>query len=83
MVGGLTVAGALCIGVIFLKVTIDPVELWASPLSQSRKEKDDFDKNFNPFYRTTQVIIHAEGLEQVRFEHIIPHWRRLAVFVQF
>lgn len=62
---GISVATALTVGVIYLEVTIDPVELWAAPESRSRQEKDYFDKSFTPFYRTEQVILHAEGLEPV------------------
>jgi Niemann-Pick C1 protein len=40
---------------MYLKVTTDPIELWASPASRSRVEKDFFDSNFRPFYRTSQV----------------------------
>ena len=58
-------AGGLSFGLLLLEVTIDPVDLWASPESRSRQEKDYFDSNFSPFYRTAQVIIHAEGLEPV------------------
>ncbi|XP_042881418.1 NPC intracellular cholesterol transporter 1-like [Penaeus japonicus] len=47
----------LSIGIMYLKLTTDPVELWASPTSKSRKDKDYFDSHFAPFYRTTQVII--------------------------
>lgn len=65
LICGISVAAALTVGVIYLEVTIDPVELWAAPESRSRQEKDYFDKNFNPFYRTEQVILHAEGLESV------------------
>lgn len=46
-------------------VTTDPVELWASPSSRSRVEKEYFDSNFSPFYRTEQIIIHAKGLPDV------------------
>jgi hypothetical protein len=42
-------------GMMYLKVTTDPIELWASPASRSRVEKDFFDSNFRPFYRTSQV----------------------------
>ena len=62
---GIAVAAALAVGVIYLEVTIDPVELWASPESRSRQEKDYFDKSFTPFYRTEQIILHAEGLTGV------------------
>ena len=62
---GVSAACALTVGVVFLEVTIDPVELWAAPESRSRQEKDYFDTSFTPFYRTEQVILHAEGLDGV------------------
>ncbi|XP_046440760.1 NPC intracellular cholesterol transporter 1-like isoform X2 [Daphnia pulex] len=68
LIFGLSVAAALTVGVVFLEVTIDPVELWASPESRSRQEKDYFDKSFTPFYRTEQVILHAEGIEGFEYE---------------
>jgi Niemann-Pick C1 protein len=46
-------------GIKYLKVTTDPVELWASPTSRSRLEKEYFDSHFEPFYRNEQVIIKA------------------------
>ncbi|CAH1141196.1 unnamed protein product [Phyllotreta striolata] len=55
-------------GSIFLKVTTDPVELWASPKSTSRMNKDFFDSYFGPFYRTNQIFIRAVGLEPFIFE---------------
>lgn len=38
-------------------ITTDPVQLWSAPSSRARQEKDYFDKNFNPFYRTEMMII--------------------------
>ena len=55
-------AVGLSSGVIYLEVTTDPIELWASPTSRSRVEKDFFDSTFRPFYRTAQVIIHAKEM---------------------
>jgi len=55
-------AVGLSTGVIYLEVTTDPIELWASPTSRSRVEKDFFDSTFRPFYRTAQVIIHAKEM---------------------
>ncbi|EDV22560.1 uncharacterized protein TRIADDRAFT_28666, partial [Trichoplax adhaerens] len=46
-------------GLAFTKITTDPVDLWSSPTSRSRKEKNYYDKTFSPFYRTEQVIITA------------------------
>lgn len=48
-----------------MEVTTDPVELWASPNSRSRREKDFFDSKFGPFYRTAQVFIKPTNQENV------------------
>ena len=50
-------AVGLSSGMVYLTVTTDPIELWASPTSRSRVEKDFFDSTFRPFYRTSQVHI--------------------------
>ncbi|KAF2896926.1 hypothetical protein ILUMI_09250 [Ignelater luminosus] len=52
-------------GVKYLKVTTDPVELWASPTSRSRIEKEYYDSHFEPFYRNEQIIIRAVGLQPI------------------
>ncbi|KAI4810317.1 hypothetical protein KUCAC02_019156, partial [Chaenocephalus aceratus] len=44
-------------GLIYMRITTDPVELWSSPSSQARQEKDYFDSHFGPFFRTAQLII--------------------------
>ncbi|XP_065576909.1 NPC intracellular cholesterol transporter 1-like [Artemia franciscana] len=59
----LVISGGLCAGVIFLKITIDPVELWAAPESRTRLEKNYFDENFGAFYRTEQIIVAAKDME--------------------
>lgn len=48
-------------GIRYLKITTDPVELWAAPNSQSRIEKEFFDSHFEPFYRIEQVIIRSDA----------------------
>ena len=53
----LVLIACCCIGLMFFEVTTDPVELWSAPNSRARKEKDYFDNNFGPFYRTSQIII--------------------------
>lgn len=53
---GLVFIVAMGHGIKYLNVTTDPVELWASPHSRSRVEREYFDSNFNPFYRIEQVI---------------------------
>lgn len=52
-------------GILYLHLTTDPVELWASPSSRCRQEKTYFDTHFEPFYRTEQIIIHPIGLKNV------------------
>ncbi|XP_017281567.1 NPC intracellular cholesterol transporter 1 [Kryptolebias marmoratus] len=44
-------------GLVYMRITTDPVDLWSSPSSQARQEKDYFDQHFGPFFRTTQLII--------------------------
>ena len=41
-------------------ITTDPVKLWSAPDSRARQEKDYFDANFNPFYRTEMIIFTAK-----------------------
>lgn len=53
----LLVGGALTAGMVFFNVTTDPVKLWSAPNSQARLEKNYFDENFSPFYRTEQIIV--------------------------
>ncbi|XP_054268696.1 NPC intracellular cholesterol transporter 1-like [Macrosteles quadrilineatus] len=62
---GLCVVLVLGHGSFYLRLTTDPVELWASPSSRSRQEKTYFDTHFTPFYRTEQVIIHAVQLDSL------------------
>ncbi|GLG97656.1 hypothetical protein R5R35_004762 [Gryllus longicercus] len=62
---GLCVVVGLGHGIKYMKVTTDPVELWASPTSRSRVEREYFDSHFEPFYRTEQVIIRAVGLPNI------------------
>ncbi|XP_071451302.1 NPC intracellular cholesterol transporter 1 isoform X2 [Hetaerina americana] len=62
---GLCVIVALGHGIKYMRVTTDPVELWASPTSRSRTERTYFDSHFEPFYRTQQVIITAKNLSNI------------------
>ncbi|KAF4521963.1 hypothetical protein B566_EDAN009491 [Ephemera danica] len=62
---GTVIVALLLHGIYYLKVTVDPVELWASPTSQSRLEKNLFDSRFRPFYRTEQIFFKNVLLENV------------------
>ncbi|XP_050509778.1 NPC intracellular cholesterol transporter 1 isoform X3 [Diabrotica virgifera virgifera] len=68
LLGTLMVVSLGC-GIKYLKIITDPVELWASPSSRSRVEKDFFDSHFEPFYRTEQVIIRAINLPDITFNN--------------
>jgi hypothetical protein len=59
------VVAALVYGAFDLQVTSDPVEMWASPQSRSRLEKEYFDSRFEPFYRMEQVFVKAVGIQKV------------------
>ena len=45
--------------VLPFQITTDPVQLWSAPNSRARQEKDYFDENFNPFFRTEMMIFTA------------------------
>lgn len=62
---GLIVAISQCVGIFFWQITTDPVDLWAAPNSRSRVEKNYYDENFEPFYRTAQIFIRPLGIESV------------------
>lgn len=68
LIPGILVTLGLSCGIVFLKVTTDPVELWASPTSRSRVEKDYFDEKFGPFYRNEQLIVTAKNLPNITYE---------------
>ena len=51
----LCIAGSC--GIYFYEVITDPVDLWSSPTSQAREEKNYFDENFGPFFRTAQIMV--------------------------
>jgi Niemann-Pick C1 protein len=59
------VIAGLSHGAFYLQITTDPVELWASPGSRSRLEKDYFDSRFGPFYRTEQIFIKPTNTDWV------------------
>ncbi|CAD6211781.1 GSCOCG00003829001-RA-CDS, partial [Cotesia congregata] len=61
------VLAALSFGSTSLQITINPIEIWASPQSKSRSERDYFDSHFTPFYRTEQVFIKPVGLKNFTY----------------
>lgn len=63
ILGSLIVVTASSSGLIYMRITTDPVELWSSPNSQARQEKNYFDSHFGPFFRTAQLIITTPIIE--------------------
>uniref|UniRef100_A0A670Y8Z2 NPC intracellular cholesterol transporter 1 n=1 Tax=Pseudonaja textilis TaxID=8673 RepID=A0A670Y8Z2_PSETE len=59
-------------GLAFLKITTNPVDLWSAPNSQARREKEYFDTNFGPFFRTEQLIIQAVNTTPEIFKPYFP-----------
>lgn len=57
VLGSVVLVVAFSFGLRYMRITTDPVELWSSPTSQARQEKDYFDSHFGPFFRTAQLII--------------------------
>ncbi|KAJ0174474.1 hypothetical protein K1T71_009582 [Dendrolimus kikuchii] len=64
---GLCVVVALGMGILKMQVTTNPVDLWAAPESQSRRERTFFDSHFDPFYRTEMLIISSKGLDPFNY----------------
>uniref|UniRef100_A0A914H2F6 SSD domain-containing protein n=1 Tax=Globodera rostochiensis TaxID=31243 RepID=A0A914H2F6_GLORO len=54
---GLVPAVLASAGLTNIQLTTDPVELWSSPGSKAREERDFFNTHFAPFYRIEQMII--------------------------
>eukprot|EP00066_Takifugu_rubripes_P008881 XP_003975414.1 PREDICTED: Niemann-Pick C1 protein [Takifugu rubripes] len=57
LLGSIVLVAASSGGLVYMQITTDPVDLWSSPKSQARQEKDYFDSHFGPFFRTAQLII--------------------------
>ncbi|XP_054660508.1 NPC1-like intracellular cholesterol transporter 1 [Grus americana] len=64
-------AGLLSAGLVTLRLTTDPVELWSAPGSRARQEKAFHDEHFGPFLRTNQVIVTAPGRPSSGYESVV------------
>ncbi|CCX10094.1 sterol-sensing domain of SREBP cleavage-activation-domain-containing protein [Pyronema domesticum] len=51
------IVGIMSLGWLNFSVETDPVRLWVSPTSDAAMEKQFFDDNFGPFYRTQQAFL--------------------------
>ncbi|BAO40346.1 niemann-Pick type C-related protein 1 [Kluyveromyces marxianus] len=54
--------------ILFGELETNPVNLWVNPSSSKFKEKEYFDKNFGPFYRTEQIFIVNEDKPVLEYE---------------
>ncbi|KAH6915405.1 patched family-domain-containing protein [Coprinopsis sp. MPI-PUGE-AT-0042] len=52
-----TIVGVMNAGWRSFEVETDPVRLWVAPTSESKLQKEFFDENFGPFYRTEQIFL--------------------------
>lgn len=57
------IVAILAAGLKSIELTTDPVDLWSAPNSRARQEKAFHDTNFDPFFRTNQLILTAPGRE--------------------
>uniref|UniRef100_A0A8R1XTT3 SSD domain-containing protein n=1 Tax=Onchocerca volvulus TaxID=6282 RepID=A0A8R1XTT3_ONCVO len=71
---GILIAILCSSGMLFVRFTTDPVELWSSSTSRARGEKHFFDNEFGPFYRTEQLIIYP------RDQSFWPHENQSSLF---
>ncbi|KAJ6638858.1 NPC intracellular cholesterol transporter 1 like 1b [Pseudolycoriella hygida] len=62
------IIAGLAYGIQNLVIITDPAELWASPTSQIRIEKDYFESRFGPFYRTNQIFIKPTNTQHIEYE---------------
>ncbi|XP_045500079.1 NPC intracellular cholesterol transporter 1 homolog 1b-like, partial [Colias croceus] len=61
---------AMVYGVVNLKLTANPLELWSDPDSLSRQELNYFNSRFGPFYRAAQVYLTMKGLEPFQVDNV-------------
>lgn len=47
----------LAYGIQYLVIVTNPVELWSSPASRTRQERDYYESRFGPFFRTNQIFL--------------------------
>jgi Niemann-Pick C1 protein len=75
---GLTVCGILNAGWSQFAVEKDPVRLWVPPKSDLAIQKQYFEQEFGPFYRTEQIFLsRGEGRAVLDFE-TIQWWSGIA-----
>lgn len=76
LVIGVCVSIAIALGAFTVKVEIetDPVNLWVSPEAEAFKQKQIFDSEFGPFYRTEQLFVSNTSGESVFQNYDFIEW---------
>ncbi|CAD6191135.1 unnamed protein product [Caenorhabditis auriculariae] len=67
---GLVIAMIACSGMIHFSLVSDPVEIWSSPNSRARQEKNFFDAKFGSFQRIEQVTFVTKS--DLRSDELLP-----------
>lgn len=71
MIVSLAIVAGLSSGIIWMELTTDPLELWSSPDSQARQEKELYEKHFGPFFRTNQIILTAKNPKSYIYDSLL------------
>ncbi|XP_036382087.1 NPC1-like intracellular cholesterol transporter 1 [Megalops cyprinoides] len=71
LLASLVVVLIFSVGLMYIELTTDPVQLWSAPNSRARKEKDFHDKYFDPFFRTNQLILTAPGRPSHSYDSLL------------
>lgn len=67
----LVVVMIFSIGLIYIELTTDPVQLWSAPESRAMHEKAFYDQHFTPFFRTNQLILTAPGRKGYVYDSLL------------
>ncbi|GBN14844.1 NPC intracellular cholesterol transporter 1 [Araneus ventricosus] len=59
--------------VLNFRVTTNPIDLWVSPSSEARRDMEDYNKHFGPFYRIEQIIITPTVRESFYHPVVVNH----------
>lgn len=74
----LIIAGILSSGIYFNgQLETNPVNLWVSSNADAFKEKQYFDENFGPFYRTEQIFVVSTTVSPVLTNEVVLWWQRI------
>ncbi|GMM34920.1 sphingolipid transporter [Saccharomycopsis crataegensis] len=66
----LIITGLLSACSTFVQLEKNPINLWVSSSSEGYKQKQYFDENFGPFYRTEQIYLYNETGPVLSYETI-------------